>query len=129
LSHNNFELKSLKMVSQRERYVPLSDRDRDRVSISPAAVMAFDRVLSWIQTTRGEVYWGWDQDLANFSAAIVESTLFEVTNNSRKMSGLRISLADLKGLRLKALDSFSESDIAIAQLVGLQEAQKALIQL
>ena len=107
----------------------MSDRDRDRVSISPAAVMAFDRVLSWIQTTRGEVYWGWDQDLANFSAAIVESTLFEVTNNSRKMSGLRISLADLKGLRLKALDSFSESDIAIAQLVGLQEAQKALIQL
>lgn len=115
------------MVSQTERNTPFSYRMSEGAPVTPAAQRAYERVLGWIKITNNK---GDEKNhvLADLSAAVVESTLFEITKDSDKVLGVEFSVEVLKRfIFFPFREGFSGDEIQTAQLVGLQEALRALI--
>lgn len=113
------------MVSQIERGTPFSYRMSEGASVIPAAQRAYERVLGWIEKSdnKGDE----NKVLANFSAAVVESTLFEITKDSDKVLGLEYSEELLTRYSFFCRrEGFNDDEIRVSQLIGLQEVLKVL---
>lgn len=115
------------MTSQAERNLPFSYRMREGVSVTPAAKRAYDRVLAWIETTHNQ---GDEKNrvLADFSAGVVDSFLFELTKGTDKILGVEFDEEMLKRFSFfSRREGFNDDEIHAAQLIGLQEALRVLI--